>query len=144
MTWDIRRIVRRIFAIVRRGALIEWQEAKNPRIRLRGSHARTPVELFLPYGLSYQPPDDGEAVYFSEQGDEDLAYAVGVTGGNSRPPGKYPGHVILWCNKGQRIDFCEDGGIKITAEYVEINGIRWDTHRHSDVEPGAGVSGGPV
>ena len=139
-----RKISRRIWAMIRRGVVVSYQDTKNPRIMVRGSHGETPVEVFLPYGLAYRPPVSGEVVYFSEQGDEDLAYAVGVTGGRDRPDLLYAGHVIFWGVKGQRIEFKEDGSIDIQASAVTINGIDWDTHRHTDVEPGAGVSGGPI
>ena len=144
MRGQLRRLARRIWAIVRKGVLIDWQERKNPRLLLRGSHDDTPVELFLPYGLSYQAPEGGEAVYLSEQGNEDLAYVVGVTGGDARPRTTYPGHVILWGVNGQRIEFKEDGSIDIQASAVTINGLDWDTHKHEGVRPGAGISGGPV
>lgn len=141
----LRKLTRRIWAVIRRGVVVSYDERKNPRLMVRGSHDRTPVELFLPYGFSYQPPASGEAVYFSEQGDEDLAYAVGVTGGNARPRTTYAGHVIIWGINGQRIEFKEDGGMDIAAPGgVTINGIDWDTHRHTRVQIGGGTSGGPV
>ncbi len=140
----LRKLTRRIWAVIRRGVVVSYDERKNPRLMVRGSHDRTPVELFLPYGFSYQPPANGEVVYFSEQGDEDLAYATGVTGGNARPPTDYAGDVIFWGIKGQRIRFKEDGSIDISGTKVTINGVEWDTHRHTGVQSGGSTSGGPI
>lgn len=148
----LRKITRRIFAIIRRGVVEAYSEAKNPRLTVRGSHGRTPVELFQQYGDSYWPPEGAEVVYMSEQGDEDLAYAVGATGGADRPAPQYPGHRILWAAWGQRIVFGDDGSIeinsdapvRINAPQIILNGIDFDTHRHTGVETGGGTSGGPV
>lgn len=148
----IRKMTRRIFAIVRRGVLDSFTDSKNPRVSARGSHGITPVEMLQNYGDAYWPPEGAELVYFSSQGDEDLAYAVGATGGPDKPALEYPGHRILWSVFGHRIEMKDDGSmdieargpIRINAPEIILNGINWDGHRHTGVDTGGGTSGGPV
>ena len=144
-------------------------ETQRASIEVASGIWRDDVEILHPFGLTSVAPEDGAtAVAIAIGGDEGDMVVLPVANPSKRMGGLPAGGVGLSTDHGDKIVLLPDGGISIKAGAgvtISVGGVTVaitgsgvaitggevthngrnidDTHRHTNVEPGSGLSGPP-
>ena len=151
---------------IKRGVLQSWEEYRNPKAIFQGRAGEVhEAEVFMPFGLSYCPPDGAEAIVSPAQGKSDHAVATGFTGGNARPKAEQGQSILYSTSEGTQVKANPDGSVDIltsgggsfrlegervitnmtieTSGDLVAGGVSLRNHVHTGVRTGGSLSGAP-
>lgn len=150
----------------RRGVLLSWEDFRNPKVTFKGRAGEVhEAEVMIPFGVSYCPPDDSEAIINPTQGASEHATATGFTGGVYRPKAEQGQSILYSTADGTQLRANPDGSAEITTQGggwfrydgkkvttnmtiettgdVIAGGVSLRQHVHTGVTSGGGLSGVP-
>lgn len=152
---------------IKRGVLDSWEDFRNPKAVFRGRAGEVhEAEVMMPFGLSYCPPDDAEAIILPAQGKSDHAVSPGFTGGDARPKAEQGQSILYSSSEGTQVRVNPDGTIEMTTAGggtfrleggkkivtnmtietsgdIIADGVSLKEHRHTGVQSGGSLSGQP-
>lgn len=170
----LRPIMNRLRGLVRRGLVKRVDEAPKMRelqVAAGFGDLRDRVEHLEPYGFTSSPLPEAEALLVNVGADRSHTVAAVVADRRHRVLGLSPGDVALHPAGGATVILRANGGIEIvSAQPIQIttpelrvqgnikatgdvsDGVRsmaadrliFNSHTHSGIEPGSGVSGPPT
>lgn len=102
---------------IKRAVLGAWTESTNPKATVNGRLGeKHEVEVIMPFGLSYCPPDGAEAIIMPGQGSNDLLFSSGFSGGDYRPKPDKGGSMLYSTASGTMVYAKPDGSVLITTQ----------------------------
>ena len=153
-------------------ALVQTGKLQGLQVKLLADEVRE-LEHLEPFGLTGNPMAGAECVAAFPAGDRSHGVVLVVSDRSCRPTDLAAGETALFnahgvtiklradktveivCDRlnvtaAQEINLTAASKIKLTAPLVEVptglvaSGINYATHKHTGVQPGGGISGGPT